>query len=240
MVRPHTRTPTARAATHEPFHRSVTRLLFSVTPLGSRPRDSAPEQPLSSRTLDERDPGQTGIAAPVRRACAHGWHLPWRRSGNGRNPTPDPVRRPGRVRPRPRPARRAVRASAAAPARDAPVALLRRTSDGPPVARAASTDPPWGTCAQPIDGRDAPAGRPDRSTARARGPSSLAARSTTTRRWSPPTRAANSSPPEAGDVRRQRSRAGPQSESATALSTEVAAAHGRRRRSSASARRHPG
>src|SRR5690242_5187072 len=51
MVRPHTRTPTARAATQEPFQRSVTRLLFSVTPFGRKPRERAPEQPLSSSAL---------------------------------------------------------------------------------------------------------------------------------------------------------------------------------------------
>src|SRR4029079_2738975 len=51
MVRPQTRTPTASAAIHDPFHRSVTRLLFSVTPLGSSPRDRDPEHPLSSSAV---------------------------------------------------------------------------------------------------------------------------------------------------------------------------------------------
>src|SRR4051812_27602773 len=61
MVRPHTRTPTPSAAIHEPFHRSVTRLLFSVTPLGSSPRDRDPEHPLSSSAVAAAIPVEPAI-----------------------------------------------------------------------------------------------------------------------------------------------------------------------------------
>ena len=42
-------TPTTSAAIQEPTHRSVTRLPFSVTAFGRKPREMALEQPLSRK-----------------------------------------------------------------------------------------------------------------------------------------------------------------------------------------------
>src|SRR5206468_2214057 len=48
MVRPHTRTPTSRAAVQALVHSRVTTGPSVVTPLGRKPRDAAPEQPDSA------------------------------------------------------------------------------------------------------------------------------------------------------------------------------------------------